>query len=543
MDTINKRTVAVRRSACRLTAASLLLSGILCALAYPGTCVAESTERVGVWGILHRSVETREEPVTPTPAQQRLKDIAERMDKAGLLYSARVVVDKDAGLLEPPAIVASFAGTEYTVAQEPPEVEFAVVPVEPLFLGESPVASKSEISNEAGPWSNWSQAAYDVRTGKFYSSVGDHGKYDAHIYIVEYDPAAKRVRCLPETNKVLGRTRQQFGEGKIHGWLDFYKSKHLDREHLWFCTYWAKYPEPDEEDYATGYDGGHIMSCDVITGDIVDYGVPLRRASWPYHRMDTKRGIVYAVGMFREFLAWDANEQRTLWAGYLPPGMGWWERAILIDEETGMVYTSNAHPDDPDMHMIKYDPFKNRFSRLDCCMPITTAATSGKGGPQGKPSHMRAQTAHRGPDGLFYGVTYSGQLFSFDPVKEEIVDKGLNWCGDQRYTASMARSPGGRYIYYLPGAHGHGYSDGSPLIQYDTQTDSKKVLAFFLPYYYEKYGYTPGGTFSIVLDDKGEKLFILWNGAFAEHSGEMVGDTFGHCSIMLVSIPESERPE
>ena len=111
MDTINKRTVAVRRSACRLTAASLLLSGILCALAYPGTCVAESTERVGVWGILHRSVETREEPVTPTPAQQRLKDIAERMDKAGLLYSARVVVDKDAGLLEPPAIVASFAGT------------------------------------------------------------------------------------------------------------------------------------------------------------------------------------------------------------------------------------------------------------------------------------------------------------------------------------------------------------------------------------------------------------------------------------------------
>ena len=34
----------------------------------------------------------------------------------------------------------------------------------------------------------------------------------------------------------------------------------------------------------------------------------------------------------------------------------------------------------------------------------------------------------------------------------------------------MERSPGGRYLYYMPGAHGHGYSDGSPLIQYDTET-------------------------------------------------------------------------
>ena len=334
-------------------------------------------------------------------------------------------------------------------------------------------------------------------------------------------------------------------EGKIHGWLDFYQSKDIDKAHLWYCTYWAKYDEPDEVDYATGYDGGHIMSYDVLTGDIVDYGVPLKRASWPYHRVDTKNGIMYAVGMFCEFLAWDINKQETKWAGYLPPGMQWNNRAILIDEDTGMVYTSNNNTQaDPERHVIKYDPFKNRFFQLDCNMPMTQGTS--QRGKKGDYSPMRVETRKRGADGLFWGATSAGEMFTFDPVKEEIVDKGLNWPGLQRYTCSMDRSPGGRYLYYLPGAHGHGYSDGSPVIQYDTKTGTKKVLAFLFPYYYDKYGYTPGGTFSVKLDDKGERLFILWNGAFVEHQADVENeksDTFGQCSVMVVNIPASERVE
>lgn len=499
--------------------------------------------RVGGHGILHKGMKTVEAKVIPSPEEQKKKEIAERLDKAGLLYTGRVVVDEDPAMLTPIGSVAPFAGKDYVIARTPPVVEFAVIPVEPMFLGKSPVESKSQISNEPGPWSSWSQANFDIRTGKFYSSVGDHGKYDAHILLVEYDPAAKKVTCLPEVNKVLGRTKDQFAEGKIHGWLDFYKSGDLDTEHLWYCTYWAKYNEPDEEDYATGYDGGHIMSYDVLTGDIVDYGVPLKRASWPYHRVDTKRGIMYAVGMFGEFLAWDINTQRTMWAGYLPAGMGWWERAILIDDKTGMVYTSNRDTgSDPEIHFIRYDPDKNRFSKLECHMPQETE-DSNRGGKAGGYTQMRSQTRERGPDGLFWCTSYSGRLFTFDPDKETIVDKGYNWAGQQRYTCSMDRSPGGRYVYYVPGAHGHGYSDGSPVIQYDTLTGTKKVLAFMFPYYYEKYGYTPGGTFSIRLDDKGERLFILWNGAFVEYDPAKSSDTFGQCSVMVVNIPASERRE
>lgn len=505
--------------------------------------VESGLSRIGNCGVLYKGVETKEEPVTPSESEQRKKEVAERLDTAGLLYTGKVVVDKNSRVLEPPKIVAKYAGKDYVIAKEPPKIELVVVPTEPMFRAASPVKSKSDRVNRIGPWSSWSQANYDTRTGKFYSTVGDHSSYNAHIFFVEYDPATKTVRCFPEINKMLGRTKYQFGEGKIHGWLDFYQSKHLKSPHIWYSTYWCKFPEPDDEDYATGYEGGRIMSCDVLTGDIVDYGVPMVRSSWPYHRVDTKRGIMYAVGIHGEFLVWDINEQKTRWAGYLPKGMGWWERAILIDEETGMVYTSNREKDvDPEMHFLKYDPFKNRFFKLACHSPSNEGDSRFE--KSGDYSPMRAQTRQRGPDGLFWCVTMGGQLFTFDPVKEEIVDKGSNWPGKQRYTGGMVRSPGGRYLYYLPGAHGHSYSEGSPLIQYDTRTDTKKVIAFMFPYYYEKYGYTPSGTFSFKLDDEGKRLFILWNGAFVEHTkGKSTGEAFGQCSVMLVHIPESERTE
>jgi hypothetical protein len=501
----------------------------------PGGQTAPAAERVGPRGILHRGVKTEiAEPAQISESEARKKATAERMDKGKLLGAAKVVVDQDGATLMAPDSIRPFLGRGLEVAKEAPRVEFGIVPVKPRFFADPPEG------NHVGPWSNWSQAVFFSKTGKFYSSLGDHGAYDAHIYIVEFDPAAGAVRCLPEVNAVLGRTKDQFSEGKIHGWLDFFPR---DSSTLWFCTYWAKYPEPEEKDFATGYDGGHIMSLDVLSGDIVDYGVPLKRASWPYHRVDTRRGIMYAVGMFGEFLAWDIKEQKTLWAGYLPEGMQWWNRAIMIDEETGLVYTSNQAKSDPDMHILKYDPASNRFSKLNCVMPA---------GPLLKPgvaparSQMRAQTAGRGPDGLFWAVTLNGELFSFDPLKEAIVDRGENWPGDVRYTCSMARSPKGRYLYYLPGAHGRSAADGAAVVQYDILTGTKKALAFLHPFYFDKYGYTMGGTYSIALDDSGERLFVLMNGAFIdpeEQAKLATPDVFGQASVLLIHIPESERAE
>ena len=496
----------------------------------------ENIQKIGAYGILYKGFETSvEEPSVLSESEKKRKEVAERFDKEGLLYSAKVVEDRDEEMLIPPGYLKQFAGKEFTVAKTPPKIEFGIVPVKPYFFAEPPKGYY------VGPWSNWSQANYYKPTGKFYSSVGDHGQYDAHLYIVEYDPATKTIKTSAEINRVLGRKSNEFGEGKIHGWMDFYPR---NSPNFWFCTYWTKYPEPEEKDYATGYQGGHIMSYNVETGDITDYGVPMIHASWPYHRIDTKRGMLYAVGMFGEFLAWDIKEQKTHWAGYLPEGMDWWERGILIDEETGMVYTSNRDESDTEKHIIRYDPFKNRFFKLACHVPKNKVPI--KLGIEGGYNHMRAQTAHRGPDDLFWVITLTGELFSFSPGNEEIVKKGINWPGEQRYTSAMARSPEGKYIYYFPGAHGMSFMDGSPMIQYNTETGERKVLAFLYPYYNKKYGYTCGGTFSIKLDDKGERLFIQMNGAFIDVEEQMklkTLDVFGHTSIFLVHIPESERIE
>ncbi|MFP6659515.1 MAG: hypothetical protein VB853_15130 [Pirellulales bacterium] len=44
------------------------------------------------------------------------------------------------------------------------------------------------------------------------------------------------------------------------------------------------------------------------------------------------------------------------------------------------------------------------------------------------------------------------------------------------YTTSIDLDPATeRYLYYVPGAHGGAYSDGSPLVQYDLKTKLRKV--------------------------------------------------------------------
>ena len=518
-----------------------------------------SSDNIGPNGILHRKADITEPHYTLSESEQKRKEASERMDKLDMMYTGRVEVDSDPKMLVPPESVAHMKGNGFSVAETAPEIEFGVVPYGYRFFAEPPK------DNTVGPWANWAQAAYHAPTKTFYTSCGDHGGYNAHLHLVEYDTVNRKLSCLPEINKTVGRTQDQYGDGKIHGYLDFYKADYLERQHLWFCTYWCKYPEPLEEDWATGYGGGYIMSYDMATGDIVNYGVPLERASWPYHRVDTKRGILYGVGMFGEFLSWDINTQKAKWAGFLPAGMAWYNRAILIDEDTGMVYSNNSfwnqpyhdpipHSKESDKkhHVIKYDPYKNRFFELDCHMPPNSRT--------GTYDRMRCQTRSKGPDGLFWGITYSGEIFSFDPEKEEVKGHGLIWPGVDHYSCTIDRSPGGRYLYYTFAAHSRSYLYGSPVVQYDTETGQRKVLAFLFDHYYDKYGYIPGGSYAFKLDDLGERLFMMWNGDFTDvdelkakggwdptdistYGMPSKRDAFGHCAVFLLHIPESERRE
>ena len=69
-------------------------------------------KKIGERGILHRASEIviKERDVTPSPKGQEKKEIAECLDTQGLLYTGKVVVDKDPMMLEPLKHIAKFAG-------------------------------------------------------------------------------------------------------------------------------------------------------------------------------------------------------------------------------------------------------------------------------------------------------------------------------------------------------------------------------------------------------------------------------------------------
>ena len=99
---------------------------------------------------------------------------------------------------------------------------------------------------------------------------------------------------------------------------------------------------------------------------------------------------------------------------------------------------------------------------------------------------------------------------------------------------SCRYDPTGRYLYYMPGAHGSSDQDGTPVVQFDVKTKRKKVIAFLHPFYKTKYGFTPAGTFSAAVDPKGDKLYITWN-------VNRVGRAWDCCGLTVIHIPESER--
>lgn len=484
-----------------------------------------SRERVGNYGVVYKGKNPPKEPESPCQEVVSRKEVAESLDVSNMLYSGRTVTDNSSKMLEVPESFKQFDGKDFVTAKTPPEIDFTIIPVEPRW------ARVYHNQYESGWWGHYCQSEYYPENKKFYAAVADHGTYDAHLYLLEYDAVAKKTKCLPEFNYSVGRGKNRFGDGIIHGWLDFYRSKDLPRPNIWFCTYWAKFPEPTEQDYATGYDGGHIVSYDPVTEEFVDYGAPIPRTSWVYHRVDTRRGILYAVSFRNEFLVWDINSQRTEWAGCLPNSMVWNNRSLMVDSKGGCAYTSNSDANDKMHRLIRYNHATKRFALMDCHMPTNQAT--------GTVDPLRAHTRDCDPDGLFWCVTSSGELFTFNPECSEIIDKGINWPGAARYCCSIERSPKGRYLYYNVMSE----KNYSPVIQLDTKTGTKKVLAFLYPYYHEKYGYMPTGSYSFRLDDKGETLFMVWSGAFIKPVEKIGTDFWGHCSVMFMRIPASEREE
>jgi hypothetical protein len=261
-----------------------------------------------------------------------------------------------------------------------------------------------------------------------------------------------------------------------------------------------------------GYKGEWILRThpETLKTEIV-YTHPIEKHTIPASVLDPKRMIMYcgtapgkdAKNQKVQFFALDVKAGKLLKVADDGP-----TRTLIFSPSTGCVFWEGK----------KYDPATNE---------ITAANVP----------HVRSATQET-PQGIVYGTSETrSDLWAYNVKTNELKQLGKAAVASQEYIASIDADPTGRYLYYVPGAHGGANRDGSPVVQYDTQTGKKKVIAFLHDLFWDKYGYAPDGSFGSALDAKGERLFVSWDGW---RKGQPRG--WESCSLTVIHIPAAERP-
>lgn len=391
------------------------------------------------------------------------------------------------------------------IAKAPPTIDFVFYPGQ----------------NYPGkPWSNWGDGS--VANGKFYSAIGDHyaiGRGEAlhgtgTAFVYEYDPESRQLRSLVDVTKFLDLPKGHYTPGKIHSRVDMGRDGWL-----YYATHRGSPKAANDENH---YQGDWIFRTNPQTGksEVVVQG-PVPKHSIPNSVLDAQRMIFYgatAAGpdspqQAIQFFAYDLENGKLLYTGSNGPA-----RYMILAKSTGCLYYVAGSADG---ELMRYDPLKNT-------PPVAIGQTIG----------VRAATEETA-DGMVYTVSTGQQsgdatLWQFNTHTEKTKEIGTIAVGSEAYVASLDVDPTGRYLYYVPGAHGGGYRDGSPLVQYDLKSGTKKVIAFLHPFYQEKYGFTPKGTYSTAISPEGDKVYVTWNVSRGTRAWDC-------CGLAVVHIPASER--
>jgi hypothetical protein len=394
--------------------------------------------------------------------------------------------------LEPPESLKGVA-----VATSPPTVDFLYYPGQ---------------TYKGNPWSNWGDGV--AVGGKYYSAIGDHKGPDGNAFVYEYDSATKALRLLVALRQVLRLPEGHYTPGKIHSRLDMGSDGWL-----YFATHRGSTRVTIDRYH---YQGDWILRHNPGRGttEIVAHG-PVGKQCIPCSVLDPQRLIFYGgtqAGDIADkrhlFFAYDTKARKLLHAGYEGSS-----RYLIFARSTGRVYFV------PDLEgpLHRYDPATGG-------PPVKLDATVG----------LRAASQET-PQGHVYAVSSKGEavLWRLDVRTEKVEKLGSAVVGSQSYITSLDVDPSGRYLYYVPGAHGGSERDGSAVVQFDTTTRRKKVVAFLHPFLKAHYGYTPIGTFSLAVSPQGDKLYITWNGNLGGRRGRRL--TWDACALTVVHIPPSER--
>ena len=135
----------------------------------------------------------------------------------------------------------------------------------------------------------------------------------------------------------------------------------------------------------------------------------------------------------------------------------------------------------------------------------------------------------------------TGQIFRYMPAKDELKLLGPAW-QTGGYVTVTELSPDERFAYYLPGAHGQAFRQGTPVIQYEIASGKRKVIAFLANAFIREHDYAPAGTYGVKISADGGTLFVNFNGHPTKNAPKHLRtDGFGLTSFAAIHVPKSER--
>jgi hypothetical protein len=332
-----------------------------------------------------------------------------------------------------------------------------------VFAAEYPLPGPTE-----GLWSQWGQGVVGPH-GLHVSGVGDHEGADGNSYIFEYDPESRRLTRVMDILSLVDHQPGAWGYGKIHAQMvtDMCSS-------VWMFSYWGTRRDLV---YGDGYEGDLLLRFDTGSRTVTNYGPVAGRRGIPslVAADDGRYLVAEAVDPFSrdgDLVVFDTQEEEVIQVVDDPDHDGF--RALAEDAHGRVIYSIT----------------EARTMILD---PATGETEPAKfEWPAGGDNTLRAATRLT-PDGRFFGVLSDDRiLFSVDAegTLEVLADA-------DGYTTSLAMTPDGSRIYWLPRAHGHAWEDGAVVRVLDTATGEVGEVVGLREPFERELGLLPGGTYSI----------------------------------------------
>ncbi len=354
-----------------------------------------------------------------------------------------------------------------TIAARPPTVDFAFYP------------------DQDYPGNPWSHRSDGIVVGdKFYSSSNDHLAPRGTAHLWEYDIAAQRFTKLCDTTQFLESQRafpgsMNYRPGEMQSRIDLGSDGWL--------YYATDRGSPTVTNDAHGYLGEWVLRTHPQTRETqIVATFPVAKHTIPASVLDPRRMRFYggtapgkdSINQKVQFFVLDVQTGKVLLQADDGP-----DRVMIFSSSTGRVFWEGK----------MYDPQTHRVT------------------PANVP-HVRAASRETA-QGWVYGTSHrSADLWALNVRTGELQTLGSGAVGTQEYISSIEVDPTGRYLYYIPGAHGGAASDGSPVVRFDTTTKQRHVIAFLHDLFWEKYDYALDGSFGSALDEKGKRLCISWDG-------------------------------